>query len=79
MCVRVSELDSFPTQCRCAVDSFISAGSGLLRGEESGEERKGSSRGERKAASVMILVFIWAVPFISLYNTEQSQNTRSLS
>lgn len=42
--VCVCVLDSFPTRCRCAVDSFISAGSGLLRGGERREEMREERR-----------------------------------
>lgn len=40
--------DNFSTQCRCAVDGFISAGSGLLTGGEQREERKGEKKRVRE-------------------------------
>lgn len=41
VCICVCEFDSFATGCRCAVDSFISAGSVQLRGEERKAGRRG--------------------------------------
>lgn len=47
MCVCVCVLDSSPAQCRCAVDSFISGGSGLLRewGRGKGGRRRVREKG----------------------------------
>ena len=47
VCVCVCVLDSSPAQCRCAVDSFISGGSGLLRERGRGKGGGGEREGER--------------------------------
>ena len=75
VCVCVCVLDSSPAQCRCAVDSFISGGSGLLR--EWGRGKGGRRRVREKGCfcNDFCCLFWLFSPFIPPYNTQQSQNT----